>query len=632
MSKIALELSKFKHVSSDNESTTLQHQDGHQLIIANKALSPTFREQLEALAKHKPQEKPQTQEPQKFAHGTVDTPIAQQSVQQPAEQPQAQAPVVAPAPPPQDVYQQAAAEGQQKMTLQKQADADATLNSANQQEESLKERMAFDASHGVSPEALKVKYERDLNRIQAQKLDATAASPLAPSNNPDQLAQADKQVPPSITANGTAPGAPQEEPKVPQLGDKEAAPAPQQGNFDPESRFHEGALETERGIYGKAAALDKVGQIQAKAHKDAIDNELIAKDAYQQSFNDLDKDRLDLQHDIKEGYVSPEKYWTGIKNPETGQVEGSHSKVMAGIGMILAGFNPTGQPNAAINFLKYQMDKNLEAQAQNLSSKQNLLAHNLQQFGNLRDATQMARIQMNDMVSHQLDQAAAQAQGPIAKAAAQEAAGQFKIQSAGMARTFAMQRAMMNLASGSNSNPGAIGQMIAQLRIYNPEAAKEMESRWVPGVGLAGIPVPEGVRQKLVDHEELKVQANDLLSWVEKHSTILPGTPDYNIGQQKALALQASVREGKLGTVYREGEQPLLDKFVNSNPAGALKMLKTIPQLKELLNSNERSNNALKRLYQIPVSQTESNPNEGKTGSLKDGSKVKMVDGKWVKI
>ena len=51
MSKIALDLSKFKHVKSDDDSTTLQHKDGHVLTMAHKALSPEFQKQLSVLSK-----------------------------------------------------------------------------------------------------------------------------------------------------------------------------------------------------------------------------------------------------------------------------------------------------------------------------------------------------------------------------------------------------------------------------------------------------------------------------------------------------------------------------------------------------------------------------------------------------
>ena len=51
MSKIKLDLSQFKHVHSKNGMTTLRHKDGHELTIADKALSPEGQAQLSQLAK-----------------------------------------------------------------------------------------------------------------------------------------------------------------------------------------------------------------------------------------------------------------------------------------------------------------------------------------------------------------------------------------------------------------------------------------------------------------------------------------------------------------------------------------------------------------------------------------------------
>ncbi len=48
---IKLDLSKFKHVSSDDKSTTLEHKDGHRLCLAHGGLSDANRAQLQALAK-----------------------------------------------------------------------------------------------------------------------------------------------------------------------------------------------------------------------------------------------------------------------------------------------------------------------------------------------------------------------------------------------------------------------------------------------------------------------------------------------------------------------------------------------------------------------------------------------------
>lgn len=50
MSKISLDLKKFKHIKSDDDTATLRHVDGHELTIAKKSLSPHFQQQLEAIS------------------------------------------------------------------------------------------------------------------------------------------------------------------------------------------------------------------------------------------------------------------------------------------------------------------------------------------------------------------------------------------------------------------------------------------------------------------------------------------------------------------------------------------------------------------------------------------------------
>src|SRR4051812_25269584 len=47
-----LDTRKFKKVSSDKHTTTLQHEDGHQIRIMHSALSPKIRGQLAELPSH----------------------------------------------------------------------------------------------------------------------------------------------------------------------------------------------------------------------------------------------------------------------------------------------------------------------------------------------------------------------------------------------------------------------------------------------------------------------------------------------------------------------------------------------------------------------------------------------------
>jgi hypothetical protein len=404
---------------------------------------------------------------------------------------------------------------------------------------------------------------------------------------------------------GIAEAAPQPE-GIAARAPQAAAAAPQggglAGSMDGTEKMMQDAFNLQKaGIYGQAAAQQDLAKQQAQVLQDQVKAQQDAKLIYDKNYKELEGERQALMQDIKDNHVSVEKFWTGDKDGN-----GSHSKIMTGIGMILAGFNPTNSPNAAIQFLNKQMDMNLEAQKQNLNSRQNLLSANLRQFGNLKDATDMTRLMQADMVTNQLKQAAATASSPMAKAAAMQAAGQLAQQYAPIAQNFALRRAMINASQGMEGNPGntaAAEQMIAYARLTNPEMAKEMETRLVPGVGMAKIPVPEKVRDEIRAHEVLQTQSQDLLNYSKKHTNLVPGTAEYNTGVQKAMILQQHIREGLLGTVFRESEKPLLEKFVDENPAGALKTFSTQPKIKTIIESNRMQLNMLKQNYGLPVQQ-----------------------------
>jgi len=91
------------------------------------------------------------------------------------------------------------------------------------------------------------------------------------------------------------------------------------------------------------------------------------------------------------------------------------------------------------------------------------------------------------------------------------------------------------------------------------------------------------------------------LKYSKTHANLVPGTAEYNHGVTKAMAVQQMVREGMLGTVFRESEKPLLEKFIAENPAGAMKSLSTQPQLKAILESNKMSLDTMKKAYGLPV-------------------------------
>lgn len=414
---------------------------------------------------------------------------------------------------------------------------------------------------------------------------STEANPTAPGQIPGASSATDQQA--DRSPNSAAPAMPSS--GTPSDGTSEAM------SGDPSSMLAAGYKERMQGINQQAQAQGQLGEQQAKLLNDQIQGRQEAQRSYQDQYSQLEQERQAHMADIRAGYIDPNKYWTGDANGN-----GGHSRMAAGIGMIIAGFNPTSRPNAAIDFVKYQMEQNLEAQKQNLGAKQNLLTANLRQFGNLRDASDMTRIMQNDIVSNELQAAAAKAQTPMAKASALQAAGQLQMETAPMFQQFAMRRAMMNLASNPNQSPQAVDHMLGYMRMVNPEQAKEMESRYVPGVGLASTPIPAEVRSQLISKQQFGQAVQDLKSWSAKNSGSLSPSAIAE-GRTKAANVQNLYRQGINGGVFKQGEQSFINGIIDSSPDKFFNNIRVLPKLNEAARENDSSLNILKRGYGLPT-------------------------------
>lgn len=380
------------------------------------------------------------------------------------------------------------------------------------------------------------------------------------------------------------------------------------------------------GIQQGAKAAGALGEEQAKLLNENIKAQTDAKVAYQKQFDSLEKERQDHMADIKNGYIDPNQYWTGDKNGN-----GSHSKIASAIGMILAGFNPTNRPNAAIDMLKYQMDQNLAAQKENLGAKQNLLTANLRQFGNLKDATDMTKLMQADIMQNELKTAAAKAASPMAKAAALQAAGQLQMQYAPLQQQMAMRQSMMNMANGGGS-PESVEHMLGYMRVANPEMAKEMEARYVPGVGLASVPVPPAVREQLVMKQQFGNAVANMRKWASEHSGSLSPT-DINTGKAMSANVQNLYREAINGGVFKAGEQNFINGIIDNDPTKFFNNIRVLPKLDQAARENESSLNILKKSNGLPVKQNtvaqQQHSLEGKTATNAAGQKIVMKNGRW---
>lgn len=315
--------------------------------------------------------------------------------------------------------------------------------------------------------------ERKFADEQANNAAQTAAAQQeAIAQNQARTSAGLKPIPvPNVPEGPQLPGAN----NLPQVAETEVAAQPQQPQAE--------VMPVPKGDNSQVAAINQMANVQAQLGnqqaeilRQQIDTQNQAKVEYKQQYDLLEAERQAHMADIKAAHIDPNQYWTGDKNGN-----GSHSKIMAGIGMILAGFNPTNKPNAAIDFINKQMEMNLEAQKQNLNSEHNLLQANLRQFGNYKDAADMTRIMQSDIVHNQLLEAAAKAQSPMAKAQVMMAAAQIKGNIDNLQQTLAANQTVNRLMTDPKNIPTAL----AILDQSDPKRANDLRSKWIPNVGIA---------------------------------------------------------------------------------------------------------------------------------------------------
>jgi hypothetical protein len=604
MSKMKIDLSQFKHVESNDKTTTLEHKDGHRIILAHGALPKEYKAQFEELAKNA---KPKAEQPKKYAQGDMVTkdpvadplqnvtdPVGTSAPIQDSQLPKAVDPTMAAK---WDKYNQyattnfdpTASHQMQGMTFGPNGEAPKDFNA------DIWNKASMDIDkHQAAEQTAQIAQQQEMQAKFVKDQAARAAAGLSPLPDQSQPMNA------TAAMDKTAPSSQFEAPTAAKAGEKapDLAPAAQQqpsgpNMADPMSMYKSAYQNEMSGVQGKAAAEAQLAKDREAAINANLAKQAEVQNTYQTQFSKLEQERQAHMQDIQDGHIDPNKYWTGTVNKQTGQVEGGHSKIMAGIGMILAGFNPTNNPNAAIKFLDHQMDQNIEAQAKNLDSQNNLLKANLQQFGNLKDATDMTRLMQADIVSNQLAAAAAKAGTPMAKAAAQMAQGEIQAKYAPLAQQMAMRQTMMSLSGGgggqvANGDTSAAEHMIAMARAMgNNDYANDLQSKLIPGVGLAKIPVPQDVRQEIVGKNTFDKLANHYLQWVNKNAGSL-NPAKIAEGATMAAELQGAYRQAIKGGVYKEGEQEFIEKLIPSDPSQFVASMRTTPKIKELIRNNQQ--------------------------------------------
>jgi hypothetical protein len=601
-----MDMSKLKHVKSDAKSTTLRHPDGHEIMLQHATLPKEAQAQLSALSKLATAEQTQDQaseaHDQKMARGGEVPRKMYADPQEPvAENDSAPAAIPAPADPASQYREADPGILEQQRAAAPPAPTPAPKDFVNDYTTAL--HGATTGMHVVDPDTEEFKdgqppsmpNHEAMQYAQARQdaRDAAAKSALASQASQTDVLNADR------ARLGQAPLPNMAKDKLAGMQPPDQGPAndqaPQQANgptnyMDPAQSGMGAAFDlAEKGINEDAAVKGAQGVLDQNALQNNIEAQRAAQASFQDASNDVNGELDGVIKDLQANHIDPNKYWTG-----DAQGNGSHSKIAAGLGMILAGFNPTNRPNAAIEMLQHQMDRNLQGQVADMDRKKTLVGAYMQKYHNKRDAIDMARITQNAIMEHSLQQNAASLAGPQAKANADKALSVLQQQRAQWQMQLGLRQSLMNLAgaNGGPVNDAAIQHSLAYADMMHDPQAKEMRQRYFPGLGIAQTIPSEQQRADVLNHKNVLDLISKAQALANKRGTAT-SWDEIQGGKTLINELQSAIRTGEHQGTYKEGDAGFLNDTIGSNPAGFSAALTSSPKLKQLMSiySNSYQNN-----------------------------------------
>lgn len=394
MSKLPLDLSKFRKVKADAHTSTLQHPDGHTFTIAHKKLSPKMKGQLEAIP---------------MAEGGTDGATLGSIIGYPGAPP-------APKPKPQPMAEAGVVEPAV-------ADSGQIENDAGAQQ----------IDSPAAPTDTRSFGDRVANMIWGGGSPPPQESGVSPVDVPSS---------PEVVQHDSGLQGPATMP----------APAPNQDPFGTVASINQqkAGLETagagQKGEQQVAGEQAKQGAMQESLYRN---NAQMAQDAYNEASAPIFKARQNLIDDIAAGHINPKRY---LDNMSTG------GKISTGIGLILGGMGAglTHGPNLAFQYLQNQIDRDINSQKDELGKKQNLLSHNFQQTHDLREAYNLTKIQTNDVLASHLRQLADQSTDQATKYRLMEISGNLNNNTAQLSHQAAIAKMQQSMFSGQGGPSAAM--------------------------------------------------------------------------------------------------------------------------------------------------------------------------------
>ncbi len=679
MSNIKLDLAGFRHVSSDDASTTLKHDKmGHTVTLAHNVLSPANREVLKALSKS---QTPVKQDFGKVIHKKAEGgSVASQPVQM------------------YEIGGKVQTQGRDKSAeADKQRTAREAGNASRGEQNTQASKLVdyvtdpskivstFSNSWAQGGKIPRQRYEEggqvnrnpSLGELIADVHRNLEEKPLPPPSGgptPQAAPEAPQAEQPGImsdvqgkTANAveSAENTPPANPNFNSVtGQTGGQPPQEQSEAQPETQAEAPQQAMPARSMPQAtrpqAMPANTGQLQeAKPAEVTLDN------LPQHLAEKYRQENTAFWHDLNNGHITPKTYSQLFHFNDNGTEKSTLGKIGMAFGLLMSGMGSgiTGQPNAVLQMMDNTIKNDLEAQGKSKENAMNLLRINqarvLQEYqipnlvaeGKVNKAQAAMLTQEANMKAYTMSRMQANmiAVKDMASKLSKLQPGSPEYQRAAQAYTMVLQgvnELNADLAAKASIASAAMGKSIQGagqnseeefkqhtqgLRWMGKEdIARDLESKHITGEPqAANRPVEARDRDVMKGHEQLEGGLKDLYDNIDKLST-MPLTKDRVKMVEKIAHLQSKIRESALGTVYREGEQPLLDKILKT-PASTFDKYITKAQLEELRKINRRDNDSLKKNYGIEP-KPEAHPLEGKTATDVNGRKIIMKNGKWTPL
>lgn len=233
--------------------------------------------------------------------------------------------------------------------------------------------------------------------------------------------------------------------------------------FDVNAAYNQG----QQAITEAANVAKQNAVANAATYQNDLDARKQLNDNFKNNLADFQAHQKQLLNDYAAGHIDPNHYQ---ENMSTG------SKVSTAIGLLLGGIASArnGGTNPAAQYLNDQINRDIASQKENIDKKKTLLGANQELYKDSVVAEQATRINMNDMLDHQIQMQAAKTGSAQAKAAADAAHSTFALQNAQLLQSMATKKAVANQigSGGAGLNP----LMLGNAGYMKPEEAQKEQS------------------------------------------------------------------------------------------------------------------------------------------------------------